>query len=133
MEKTETELKRSNIGAFSLNYFIQGINQSMFTTIIPIYLLQLMGTIDAGEIASIMSLVLLPFGVKFIYGILSDKIGLKKLGRRKPWIIGPSIVSGLIWILLTFILTSGNAMMLITIMGILIAIGVAMGILLLMG
>ena len=126
MEEAKTELKRSNIAVFSLNYFVQGINQSMFTTIIPIYLLQLMGTVDAGEIASIMSLVLLPFGVKFIYGILSDKIGLKKLGRRKPWIIGPSIVSGLIWILLTFLLTPGNAMMLIIILGVLIAIGVAM-------
>ena len=126
MEEAKTELKRSNIAVFSLNYFVQGINQSMFTTIIPIYLLQLMGTVDAGEVASIMSLVLLPFGVKFIYGILSDKIGLKKLGRRKPWIIGPSIVSGLIWILLTFLLTPGNAMMLIIILGVLIAIGVAM-------
>ena len=126
MEEAKTELKRSNIAVFSLNYFVQGINQSMFTTIIPIYLLQLMGSVNAGEIASIMSLVLLPFGVKFIYGILSDKIGLKKLGRRKPWIIGPSIVSGLIWILLTFLLTPDNAMMLIIILGVLIAIGVAM-------
>jgi len=126
MGEVKTELKRSNIAIFSLNYFVQGINQSMFTTIIPIYLLQLMGTVDAGEVASIMSLVLLPFGVKFIYGILSDKIGFKKLGRRKPWIIGPSIVSGLIWILITFLLTPGNAMMLIIILGVLIAIGVAM-------
>ena len=126
MDNAETELKRSNIAIFSLNYFIQGINQSMFTTIIPIYLLQLIGTVDAGEIASIMSLVLLPFGVKFIYGILSDKIGIRKLGRRKPWIIGPSIVSGLIWILLTFILTPGNALVLITMLGIIIAIGIAM-------
>ena len=116
MGEIKTELKRSNIAIFSLNYFVQGINQSMFTTIIPIYLLQLMGTVDAGEVASIMSLVLLPFGVKFIYGILSDKIGFKKLGRRKPWIIGPSIVSGLIWILITFLLTPGNAMMLIIIL-----------------
>ncbi len=102
MEETNTELKNSYLGIFSLNYFTQGINQSMFATIIPIYLLQLIGTVNAAEIASIMSIILLPFGVKFIYGILSDKIGFRKYGRRKPWIIVPSIVAGLIWILVSF-------------------------------
>ncbi|MFX0002552.1 MAG: MFS transporter [Candidatus Hodarchaeota archaeon] len=127
MGESAVELKRSYIGIFSLNYFVQGINQSMFTTIIPIFLLQILGSVDTGEVASLMSIVLLPFGVKFIYGILSDKFGIKKLGRRKPWIIGPSIASGLIWILFPFILTSSNAMTLVTLLGVLIVIGVAMG------
>ena len=129
MGESVVELKKSYIGIFSLNYFVQGINQSMFTTIIPIFLFYLLFpiSVDAGQIASMMSIVLLPFGVKFIYGILSDKFGFKKLGRRKPWIIGPSIVSGLIWILFPFIITASNAMSLITILGVLIVIGVAMG------
>lgn len=127
MEKSAVELKKTYIGIFSLNYFTQGITQSFFTTIIPIYLLQLMSGLDAGEVASVMSMVLLPFGVKFIYGILSDKYGLKKWGRRKPWIIFPSIISGLIWILVPFLLTPDNAMLMITLLGILIVIGVAMG------
>ena len=127
MEKSAVELKKTYIGIFSLNYFTQGITQSFFTTIIPIYLLQLMSGLDAGEVSSVMSMVLLPFGVKFIYGILSDKYGLKKWGRRKPWIIFPSIMSGLLWILVPFLLTPDNAMLMITLLGILIVIGVAMG------
>ncbi len=127
MEKSAVELKKRYIGIFSLNYFTQGITQSFFTTIIPIYLLLLTTTLDAGEISLVMSMVLLPFGVKFIYGILSDKFGLKKMGRRKPWIIFPSIVSGLLWILLPFVLTPDNAMLMITLLGIMIVIGVAMG------
>jgi len=127
MEKSIVELKKTYIGIFSLNYFTQGITQSFFTTIIPIYLLQLTTTLDAGEISSVMSMILLPFGVKFIYGILSDKFSLKKMGRRKPWIIFPSIISGLLWILVPFVLTPDNAMFLITLMGIMIVIGVAMG------
>lgn len=129
MGDSEVELKKSYIGIFSLNYFVQGINQSMFTTIIPIFLFYLIrpDPVDVGQIASMMSIILLPFGVKFIYGILSDKIGLKNLGRRKPWIIGPSIISGLIWILFPFVLTRANAMSLVTILGVLIVIGVAMG------
>ncbi len=128
MEIHDVELKRSYIGIFSLNYFVQGINQSMFTTIIPIYLFYLLSPapVDAGQIASMMSIILLPFGVKFIYGILSDKIGFKNLGRRKPWIIGASFLSGLIWIIFPFILTPSNAMSLVTILGIVIVIGVAM-------
>ncbi len=128
MEIRDVELKRSYIGIFSLNYFVQGINQSMFTTIIPIFLFYLLSPapVDAGQIASMMSIILLPFGVKFIYGILSDKIGFKNLGRRKPWIIGASFLSGLIWIIFPFILTPNNAMSLVTILGILIVIGVAM-------
>ncbi len=129
MGESGVELKKSYIGIFSLNYFVQGINQSMFTTIIPIFLFYLLSPapVDAGQIASMMSIVLLPFGVKFIYGILSDKIGLRNLGRRKPWIIGPSMVSGLIWILFPFLLNASNAMSLTTILGVLIVIGVAMG------
>jgi len=126
MEQEKFELKKRYIGVFSLNYFTQGIVQSIFTTIIPIYLLQLIGTVDAGEIASIMSLVLLPFGVKFIYGILSDKFGFKNIGRRKPWIICPSIISGLLWVFFPFILTSANAITMVLVLGIFIVIGIAM-------
>jgi PAT family beta-lactamase induction signal transducer AmpG len=127
MGESSLAVKNSYIAIFSLNYFAQGASQSFFTTIIPIFLLQLIGFIDAGEIASVMSLVLLPFGVKFIYGMLSDKIGVKKLGRRKPWIIGPSIMSGLLWIMFPFILTPTNAMSLVLFIGIIIVIGIAMG------
>lgn len=128
MESSDAELKRFYVGIFSLNYFVQGINQSMFTTIIPIYLFYLLSPapVDAGQIASMMSIILLPFGVKFLYGIVSDKIGFKNLGRRKPWIIMASFLSGIIWILFPFILTPINALSLVTILGIIIVIGVAM-------
>ncbi len=125
MENNTIELKKFYIGIFSLTYFTQGITQSFFTTIIPIYLLQLITTLDAGKVSSVMSMILLPFGVKFIYGILSDKFGLKKRGRRKPWIIFPSIISGLLWIILPFVLTPSNAMLMVTFLGVLIVIGVA--------
>lgn len=126
MDHSNPELKRSYITIFSLNYFFQGCNQSFFTTIIPIYLLQLTTSLDAGEISSIMSIVLLPFGVKFLYGILTDKFGSKKLGRRKPWIIVSSIWAGTIWILFPFILNPSNAMAMVLVLGIIIVIGGAM-------
>jgi PAT family beta-lactamase induction signal transducer AmpG len=127
MEKTETTFKNSYIGIFSLNYFIQGLNQSMFAVIVPIYLiLELSPTPVTGEdIAFLTSTVLLPFAIKFIYGMLSDKFAFKKLGRRKPWIIIPVTISGLIWILIPFIITRSTAYMIFLLGGVIIVLGIA--------
>ena len=125
MEKTETTFKNSYISIFSLNYFIQGLNQSMFAVIVPIYLILELGAVTGEDIAFLTSTVLLPFAVKFIYGMLSDKIAFKKLGRRKPWIIGPVSISGLIWILIPFIITTSTAYMIFLLGGVLIVLGVA--------
>ena len=84
MEKNKTEFKSSYIGIFSLNYFFQGINQSMFAVIVPIYLIMELEAISGADISFLLSIVLMPFAIKFIYGMLSDKYALKNLGRRKP-------------------------------------------------
>ena len=125
MEKNKTLFKNSYIGIFSLNYFIQGINQSMFAVIVPIYLINLLMHIESSDIAFLTSIVLMPFAIKFIYGMLSDKYALKNFGRRKPWIIVPVSISGLIWILIPFIITENIAFMLFTVGGVLIVLGVA--------
>lgn len=125
MEKNKTEFKTSYIGIFSLNYFIQGINQSMFAVIVPIYLILELGAVSGADIAFLTSTVLMPFAIKFIYGMLSDKYALKNFGRRKPWIIIPVIISGLIWILIPFIITKSTAYLIFIVGGVLIVLGVA--------
>jgi MFS family permease len=125
MEKNKKEFKSSYIGIFSLNYFIQGINQSMFAVIVPIYLILELGAVSGEDIAFLTSTVLMPFAIKFIYGMLSDKYALKNFGRRKPWIIIPVTISGLIWILIPFIITANTAFMLFTVGGVIIVLGVA--------
>ena len=125
MEKSKTEFKSSYIGIFSLNYFFQGINQSMFAVIVPIYLIMELKAISGADISFLLSIVLMPFAIKFIYGMLSDKYALKNLGRRKPWIIIPVSFSGLLWILIPFIITTNTAFMIFTVGGVLIVLGVA--------
>ncbi len=125
MEKSKTEFKSSYIGIFSLNYFFQGINQSMFAVIVPIYLIMELKAISGADISFLLSIVLMPFAIKFIYGMLSDKYALKNLGRRKPWIIIPVSFSGLLWILIPFIITTNTAFMIFTVVGVLIVLGVA--------
>ncbi|MFW9972005.1 MAG: MFS transporter [Candidatus Odinarchaeota archaeon] len=121
-------------GIFSLNYFIQGINQSMFAAVIPIYLFTLAtetgDSVDPAALSFMLSFVFIPFIFKLIYGILGDKIRLKKVGRRKPWIVGGASFSGLMWIIITILLltTSVNvssAMTLFTYAGVFVVLGVA--------
>jgi len=121
----KTQFKASYIGIFSVNYFIQGITMSLFTAVIPIYLIVQLGAVEATDIGTLGTIVLIPFAVKFIYGMLSDKYSIKKLGRRKPWIISSSILSGAVWMIIPLIVTEINALLVFTIFGIFATLGMA--------
>lgn len=125
----QVEFKPYYTGIFSTNYLFQGINTSVFAVVIPIFLIQLTGTISASDLAFLASLMLLPYSLKLIYGILSDKLGTKKIGRRKPWILGPVIGAGIIWMFLSTpgLITRDNAYILVIVTGLLIFTGIAMG------
>ena len=130
MENSKIDYKFKYTGIFSLNYFIQGINQSMFTAIIPIYLYTL-GSVDLAALSFMLSFVFIPFILKLIYGILGDKIRSRKFGRRKPWIVGAASFSGLMWIIITILLLTisinpDSAMALFTYAGFFVVLGVAM-------
>jgi PAT family beta-lactamase induction signal transducer AmpG len=130
MENSNIEYKFKYTGIFSLNYFIQGINQSMFTAVIPIYLYTL-GAVDLAALSFMLSFVIIPFILKLIYGILGDKIRSRKFGRRKPWIVGAASFSGLMWIMITILLLTipinpTSAMALFTYAGFFVILGVAM-------
>ena len=130
MENSNIDYKFKYTGIFSLNYFIQGINQSMFTAVIPIYLYTL-GPVNLAALSFMLSFVLIPFILKLIYGILGDKIRSRKFGRRKPWIIGAASFSGLMWIIISILLLTttinpASAMALFTYGGFFVVLGVAM-------
>ena len=129
MEKEEFQYKFRYTGIFSLNYFVQGINQSIFATVVPIYLISLPGGgVESAAISFMLSFILVPFIIKIVYGILSDKIKFGKVGRRKPWIVGPATFSGVMWLIIV-ILLSGNVLAPISIFtygGFLVILGVAM-------
>lgn len=128
MENKEIEYKPLYTTIFSAYYFIEGMNTSMFAVVVPIYLLNLIGTIDASTLAFLASVVMMPWAIKFLYGIMGDKIGHKQLGRRKPWIIGTGFLSGITWIIIPLIIQPNeSAIMVFTIGGLFIMLGAAMG------
>ncbi|MBY9016448.1 MAG: MFS transporter [Candidatus Lokiarchaeota archaeon] len=128
-EREQVEFKNYYIAIFNVNYLFQGINQSLFAVIIPIYLIQFIGVLDASKLAFMGSIISLPWIFKIFYGILGDKFGFKKIGRRRPWIISMVSFSGVLWIILGLnnMITAENAISVFTIMGILIFLGVAFG------
>jgi len=128
-EKDIIEFKNYYIAIFNINYLFQGIDQSLFAVIIPIYLIQFIGVLDAAAIAFLGSIIGLPWIFKIFYGILGDKVGSKKIGRRRPWIIGMVSFAGILWIILGIpnIFTVETAIIVFTIIGILIFLGVSFG------
>jgi PAT family beta-lactamase induction signal transducer AmpG len=130
-EKEQSDFKKWYSGIFSINYFFQGMNQSIFMVIVPIYLLIKLADsgapINPADIANIATIILLPWALKFIFGILSDRYGLKKLGRRKPWIIFPVIIGGATWIILPFIITPANVILMFIVLGLVINTGIGIG------
>ncbi|MFX1310569.1 MAG: MFS transporter [Promethearchaeota archaeon] len=135
--ETVIDYKFRYTGIFSLNYFIQGINQSMFAAVIPIYLFTLVNltpdpfdSVDPAALSFMLSFVFIPFILKLVYGILGDKIRSRKIGRRKPWIVGGASFSGLMWIIITILLLTisvnvESAMALFTYAGVFVVLGVA--------
>lgn len=128
MEKQEYQFKNIYILIFSLLYLIQGITQSMFMVIIPIYLLEILGSVEASTIAFLGSIIMIPFIIKIIFGALSDKYGIKKLGRRKPWILGALIFSGLVVMFLPILVNANPSAVIaiIILVGIFSMFGLAM-------
>jgi MFS family permease len=94
---------------------------------VPIFLILQLGTVSGSDIAFFSSIVLLPFAVKFIYGMLSDKFSFKKIGRRRPWIIGSVSLAGVLWMLIPFVITPSNALIMFTLVGFFITLGIAIG------
>ncbi|TFG23343.1 MAG: MFS transporter [Promethearchaeota archaeon] len=129
-EEKEKLYKHSYLSLFSVNYFIQGTVTSVFAVIIPIYLLMLIANtgaaITASDIAFIATIVMIPWSIKLFFGILTDKYGMEQVGRRRPWILFPIIVAGIVWIVLPFLITPNNAIMVFIIAGLIITTGTAL-------
>ncbi len=120
------DFKSTYTAVFSINYFFQGIAQSLYAIIIPIFLFDYLGAVNGSTLSLMFSIVLLPFSIKFLYGIISDKVSFKKYGRRKPWVIIPISISGLLWILFQYFINPNNAILLFIIAGVILIFGIAM-------
>jgi len=124
-DKEQIEFKNYYMVIFSINYFFQGLNQSLFAVIIPIYLIQFVGVINIDALAFLATVISIPWIFKIIYGVLGDKYGSKRFGRRRIWITSMVIFSGIMWTWLGIpgLFTKENAIFVFMIFGLLISLG----------
>ncbi len=86
---------------FGLLYFTQGTILSYFTALNALYLLERGLTMTNVGIFS--SIALIPFVIKILFGLLSDRVSLFGLGHRKPYIFIGLTVQMICLILAPFI------------------------------
>ena len=97
-EHQSLEFKKSYGYIFSFFYSIQGLYNGIQWIIFPIYLITVLKNIEFALILGIFSITTIPWTLKIFIGMMNDKFGTKKFGRRKPWIFIFSIWAGISFI-----------------------------------
>jgi PAT family beta-lactamase induction signal transducer AmpG len=73
----------------SIMYFAQGIPQGLLAISIPVWLAS--QGVSAGDIASYLAVIVLPWAFKLVTGPLMDRYEFLAMGRRRPWVIGAQL------------------------------------------
>jgi len=91
----EPEFKKSYTYIFSFFYLIQGFYNGLQFIVLPIWLIGIIKTVDLASIITIFAIPSIPWSGKFLIGLINDKYGSEKYGRRKPWIFIFCIFAGI--------------------------------------
>jgi predicted MFS family arabinose efflux permease len=75
--------RRYLFGMFAMLYFVQGVIQAYQLNFFKPHMDS--EGIDADRLAIVASLALLPFVIKWVYGMISDRFNLFGRGHRKPY------------------------------------------------
>ncbi len=70
---------------FALLYFTQGTILGYFASMNALYMLE--SGLDMGKVGIFASIALIPFVIKILFGMLSDRFNLLGLGHRRPYIV----------------------------------------------
>jgi len=115
--------RNSNLGWVGLFYLAQGIAFGALV-FLPAYL-RFLGLSDFDSILW-QSIILLPWYLKIIFGILSDNLPLRNLGRRKPYIFIAAAFGLIGWLSIPFVGAAFGFGILLVIVGLLASTGAAM-------
>lgn len=102
----------------SAMYFAQGIPQGLLSIAIPAWLASL--GVSAGEIASYLAVIVLPWAFKLVAGPFMDRFEFLPMGRRRPWVLGAQLGLTLSFLALTLVRQPDEQMGLLMLVGVLI-------------
>lgn len=100
MKLVLSENRRLRFAVGAMMYFAQGIPQGLLGIAIPAWLAS--KGVGAGEIASYLAVIILPWAFKLVTGPFMDRYQYLPMGRRKLWVVGAQL--GLVLSLLSLML-----------------------------
>jgi PAT family beta-lactamase induction signal transducer AmpG len=83
------ESSRMRYAAGSSMYFAQGIPYGLMNIAVPAWLAS--QGVGAGQIASFLAIIILPWAFKLLSGPLMDRYQFLEMGRRRPWVMGAQL------------------------------------------
>ena len=102
----------------AMMYFAQGIPQGLLGIAIPAWLAS--QGISAGEIASYLAVIVLPWAFKLVTGPLMDRYEFLPMGRRRPWVIAAQLGLSLSLLALMLVENPAEQIGLLMLVGVLI-------------
>ena len=104
--------------AGSSMYFAQGIPFGLMNIALPAWLAS--QGVGAGEIASFLAVIILPWAFKLLAGPLMDRYQFLAMGRRRPWVLGAQLGMTLSFFSLVLVDNPADQVGLLTLLGLLI-------------
>jgi len=104
----------------SVMYFAQGVPYGLLHIALPAWLAS--QGVGAGQIASFLAVIILPWAFKLLSGPLMDRYQYLPMGRRRPWVLGAQLGLALSFFGLVFVEQPAEQMGLLMLLGVLINI-----------
>ena len=112
------ESSRMRYAAGSSMYFAQGIPYGLMNIAVPAWLAT--QGVEAGQIASFLAVIILPWAFKLLSGPLMDRFQFLPMGRRRPWVLGAQLGMTLSFFGLVLVDNPADQVGLLMILGLLI-------------
>ena len=112
------ESSRMRYAAGSSMYFAQGIPYGLMSIALPAWLAS--HGVGAGQIASFLAVIILPWAFKLLSGPLMDRYQFLAMGRRRPWVLGAQFGMTLSFFSLVLVDNPAEQIGLLMILGLLI-------------
>ena len=112
------ESSRMRYAAGSSMYFAQGIPYGLMNIAVPAWLAS--QGVGAGQIASFLAVIILPWAFKLLSGPLMDRYQFLPMGRRRPWVLGAQLGMTLSFFSLVLIDNPAEQVGLLTLLGLFI-------------
>jgi MFS transporter, PAT family, beta-lactamase induction signal transducer AmpG len=109
---------RIRFAVCTMMYFAQGIPAGLLGIAMPTWLAA--QGVSAGQIASYMAVIVLPWAFKLVTGPFMDRYEYLPMGRRRPWVLGSQLGLAMSLLALLLIDDAANQIGLLMLCGVLI-------------